>query len=56
MKNQYIAGTELPKGRWVRTLTVCKFKRGLGEKDGVVFFRGGDIPMHTMGKGEMGGV
>ena len=39
-KNQYIAGRELPKGRWVGTWTVCKFKRGLGEKEGVVFFRG----------------
>ena len=32
-----------------RTWTVCWFKRGLSEKEGVVFLRGGDTPMQTKG-------
>ena len=38
MKNQYI-GEEMTKGvgeNW----TVCRFKRELGKKEGVVFLRG----------------
>ena len=31
----------------VGACTVCRLKRGLG-KEGVVFFRGFDTPMHTM--------
>ena len=35
-------------GAW----TVCRFKEGLGEKEGVVFLAGGgrgvDTPMHAM--------
>ena len=37
MKNQYIGGDCLKEGRW----TVFRFKRGLGEKEGLVFLRGG---------------
>ena len=44
-KKQYIRGELLIKGAW----TVCRFKRGLGKKEGVMFFRGGvETPMHTM--------
>ena len=34
------------KGAW----TVCRFKRGLGKKEAVIFLSGGgtDIPIHTM--------
>ena len=33
------------KGPW----TICRFKGGLGKKEGVVFLRGGvDTPMHIM--------
>ena len=28
--------------------TVCRFKRELGKKEGMVFLRGLDIPMHTI--------
>ena len=28
--------------------TVCRFKRGPGEKEGVVFLRGVDTKMHTI--------
>ena len=27
---------------------MCSFKRGVGEKEGVVFLKVVDIPMHTM--------
>ena len=30
--------------------TVCRFKRGLGKKEGVVFLRGVDTPVYTMRK------
>ena len=33
-------------GAWA----VCRFKRGLGEKEGVVFLRGVETPMHTIYK------
>ena len=34
-----------------RPWTVCRFKRGLGKKRGrIVFLRGHDTPMLTMGK------
>ena len=39
MKNQYIGGDCLKEGRW----TVFRFKRGLGEKEGLVFLRGGEV-------------
>ena len=43
-KNQ-IEGGRLPqKGDW----TVCRFKRGLGKKQGVVFLRRVDNLIHTM--------
>ena len=47
MKNQYRGGDCLKKGAW----TVCKFKRGFGKKDRVVFLReggGGLIPQCTL--------
>ena len=38
MKNHYIGGNCLKKeGAWI----VCRFKKGLGKKEGVVFFKGG---------------
>ena len=39
-------GGWLKRGAWI----VCRFKRGLGKKEGGVFEGGGvDTPMHTMG-------
>ena len=43
-KKQYREGDCPKRGAW----TICKFKRGLGKKEGVVFLRGVDTPMHTM--------
>ena len=38
MKNHYIGGNCLKKeGAWI----VCRFKKGLGKKEGVVFLKGG---------------
>ena len=42
--SQKIEGRMPIKGGW----TVCRFKWGLGKKEGVVFLRGVDTPMHTM--------
>ena len=36
MKKQYIGGNYLNSGAW----TVCRFKKGLDEKEGVVFLKG----------------
>ena len=36
MKKHNIEGNYLNSGSW----TVCRFKKGLGEKEGVVFLRG----------------
>ena len=36
MENQYRGGDCLKKGAW----TVCKFKRGLGKKEGAGVFEG----------------
>ena len=49
MKNHYIGGNCLKKeGAWI----VCRFKKGLGKKEGVVFLKGGGrgliTPMQTM--------
>ena len=50
MKNHYIGGNCLKKeGTWI----VCRFKKGLGKKEGVVFLKGGGVgglitPMQTM--------
>ena len=44
MKNQH--REELPKK--VRTWTICKFKGGLAEKEGMVSLRGDDTPRDTM--------
>ena len=47
MKNQYMGGGCLTEGggAW----TVCRFKGGLGEKEGGSVFEGGiDTLMHTM--------
>ena len=42
MRNQHCLQK---KGVW----TVCRFKKGLGKKEGVVFLRGGlETPIHTM--------
>ena len=46
MKNQSIGGELLKKGR--EAWTVCKFKRELGKKEGVMFLRGVETLMHTM--------
>ena len=49
MKNQYRGGNCLKKGggAW----TVCWFKGGAWQEEGVVFLKEGgvDTPMHTMG-------
>ena len=37
-------GDCLKTGAW----TLCRFNRGLGEKEGVVFLRGVDTQMNTM--------
>ena len=44
IKNQYIEGNCLKRG----ASTVCRFKEGLGKKEGVVLLRGVDAPMVTM--------
>ena len=52
MKNQYRGGDCLKRGRnW----TVCRFKGGLGKKEGGGVFEGGGIDtlMHTMLKNEL---
>ena len=36
MKKQYMGGNYLNSGDW----TVCRFKKGLGEKEWVVILRG----------------
>ena len=41
MKKQYIGGNYLNSGAW----TVCRFKKGLGEKEGVVCLLRGEINM-----------
>ena len=42
--SQKIEGRMPIKGGW----TVCRFKWGLGKKEGVVFLMGVDTPMHAM--------
>ena len=44
MKNQYIREVASKGRAW----TVSRFKRRLEEKEGVVFLRGCDTPLHTM--------
>ena len=45
MKNQYRGGGYCLKRR---TWTVCRFKGGLGKKEGGFFEGGVDTPMHTI--------
>ena len=46
MKKTIYMRDYLKRGAW----TVCRFKRGLDEKEGMVFLKGErvDTPMHTM--------
>ena len=44
-------GIDMKSGNGLDTLTVCRFKEWLGEKEGSGVFeerRWGDTPMHTM--------
>ena len=45
MKNQYIGGVNcLKREAWI----VCRFKRGLGKKEGMMFLKGVETLVHTM--------
>ena len=48
-KSQYRGGNFLKNGEGGWAWTVCRFKEGLGKKEGGGVFEGGiDTPMHTM--------